>query len=95
MGARSAASRAPPAPHELSDLLLHGVHEEGLARAPVAEKPDRERRFEASRGEEVREGVDLGPDVNEVIACSRLVRLVVRDLDRSGPVRERAVRNAA
>jgi hypothetical protein len=70
-----------PAPHQLGDPVAHGLHEEGLARAPVAEEPDCQGWFEAPGGEQVGEGVDLGPDVDQVVADGRLVGLVVGYLD--------------
>lgn len=51
---------------EVIDAALQAAQEVTLAAAPLAEQPDRQRRGEALRGDQVRERIHLGPDPDQV-----------------------------
>ena len=73
-----------PAPHELGDAMLHRLHEVRLARAPVAEEPYGQWWLEASGGEQIGESIDLGANIDQVVASGDSVCLVLGNLDGFG-----------
>ena len=61
---------------ELADARAEPAHEERLARAPVAEQSDRQRRRDGARREQRREGVDVVVDLLAYGEPARLVDVV-------------------